>query len=46
MGHKYITKKMRVVSLASDTPKRQMTLLSGVVRVPLSVKETQRTAEV
>ena len=45
-GHKYITKKVRVVSLVSDTHKRQMTLLSGMVRVPLSVKEAQRTAEV
>ena len=45
-GHKYITKKVRVVSLAGDTLKRQTTLWSGVVRVPLSVKETQRTTEV
>ena len=44
-GHKYITKTMRVVSLADDTPKRQMTLWIGVVRVPLSVIETQRTSE-
>ena len=45
-GHKYITKKVRVVSLAGDTLKRHMTLWSGVVRVQLTVKETQRTAEV